>query len=334
MPAEATYKTLQKANLEKLLKNRHSDAFLLYITGDKRPVESFGSQVHPEVIPLFYEHLKLIGKKNKISLILYTSGGALETPWALVNLIKEYCKTFEVLVPSRALSAGTLICLGADKIVTTPLSLLSPVDPTGTFVVNNQQRSIQVEDVAGFVEFAKEKVGLKNQVAITEILKSLVSDTPPQVLGNINRTHSLIRQLVDKLLDLHVKKVSAEQKDKIKSTLTEKLYSHQHLINRKELVEIGFNDLIEELATEDESLLLGVFEYFSNKMELAETFDPATRLGNEASCQFTLPRAIIASEKLCHTFLSQYSIERQDAMPGKSTIFLNVKDFGWQIKDI
>lgn len=334
MPEEVTYKTAQKANIDELLKARKSDALIVYITGDKRPPESFGTVVHPEIIPLLYEHLKLIGKKKKISLLLYTSGGMLETPWALVNLIREYCQEFEVLVPSKALSAGTLICIGADKIVTTPISLLSPVDPTGNFIVGNQQRSIQVEDVAGFIEFAKKKVGLTKQDVLAEVLKSLVGETPPQVLGNINRTHTLIRQLVDKLLELHKNPIPEEQKKKIKENLTEKLYSHQHLINRKELISIGFKDLVEELNTINEEQLLNIFNYFSDKMELNEVFDPTTKIGNKQSHQFTLPRAILASGDLCHAFLSEYSIEKQENAPGKSTIFLNVKDLGWQKKDI
>lgn len=334
MPKESTYKTSQKKNIDDLLKDRKSDALIIYITGDKRPLETFGTQIHPEVIPLFYEHLKLIGKKKKISLLLYSSGGALEAPWALVNLIREYCDEFEVLIPFKALSAGTLICLGADKIVTTPLSLLSPVDPTGNFVVNNQQRSIQVEDVSGFIDFAKTKIGLKNQQVLSEILKSLVSDTPPQVLGNINRTHALIRQLVDKLLDTHNKKVDKEQKDSIGKTLTEKLYSHQHLINRKELAKLGFNDLVEELNSINEERLSNIFGYFSEKMKLNEVFDPANELGSRPKCDFILPRAVIASNSLCHSFKSMYSIERQENVPGKPSIFLNIKDLGWQKSDI
>lgn len=334
MTEETTYKTAQKMNIDGLLKARKSDALLVYITGDKKPPESFGTQIHPEVIPLFYEHLRLIGKKKKISLLLYSSGGALEAPWALVNLIREYCSEFEVLVPFKALSAGTLICLGADKIVTTPLSLLSPVDPTGNFVVNNQQRSIQVEDVAGFIDFAKTKVGLKNQQVLSEILKSLVSDTPPQILGNINRTHALIRQLVGKLLDTHKTKMTQEQKDNIGKSLTEKLYSHQHLINRKELVKLGFNDLVEELDSTNEERLLNIFGYFSEKMKLNEVFDPANELGSLPNHSFTLSRAVIASTSLCHSFNSEYSIERQENVPGKPSIFLNIRDLGWKKGDV
>ncbi len=332
MPNE-TYKEKYKTQIDRLLKARKSDALLIYITGDKRPTENFGTQVHPEVIPLFYDHLKSIGKKKKISLLLYTAGGALETPWALVNLVREYCSTFEVLVPFKALSAGTLLCLGADKIVTTSLSNLSPIDPTGNFIVNNQQRSIQVEDVTGFIDFAKKRVGLKTQESLVEILKSLTSDTPPQILGNIHRTYTLIRLLVDKMFSLHKKTISEPQKKLIKESLTEKLYSHQHLINRKELLKIGFKGLVDELGSE-EGDLLELFDFFSNKMELVKEFDPEARLNGQESTNFQLTRAIISSKLLTHQFVSDCTVQKQEISPGKTTIFLNVKNKGWIEREI
>ena len=44
-------------------------------------------------------------------------------------MIREYCDTFSVLVPYKARSAATMIALGADEIVMSDLSELSPIDP-------------------------------------------------------------------------------------------------------------------------------------------------------------------------------------------------------------
>lgn len=162
----------------------------------------------------------------------------------------------------------------------------------------------------------------------------MASDTPPQILGNIHRTHTLIRLLVDKMLALHKKVIPEEQRKLIKESLTEKLYSHQHLINRKELVEIGFKGIVDELAKEEEGNLLNIYNYFSDKMELEKEFDPSERLGTKDSFPFQLPRAIISSPSLTHQFLSDYTIQKQEAVPGKTTIFLNVKNLGWIEKEL
>ncbi|MCL4416086.1 MAG: hypothetical protein M1371_04060 [Actinobacteria bacterium] len=333
MNQNENYKVKLESNINNLVNKRNSNALLIYITGDKRPTDNFGAQVHPEVLPIFYEHLKLIGKQKKISLLLYTTGGALETPWALVNLIREFCYEFEVLVPFKAFSAGTLICLGADDICTTSLSLFTPIDPTGTFFDGKQKKSVQVENIVEFINFAKKRIGLRSQDCLKEVLKSLVSDTSPQILGNIHRTYILIRQLVEKMISLRIKPIPLKQKNKIKENLTEKLYSHQHLINRKELVKIGFVNMIEELETSQENDLLNIFDYFSAKMELMDEFDPAKKLGSNNQFIFKLPRAIISSKKLTHTYSSEYTIVRDETQPGLN-IFLNVKNLGWQKEEI
>jgi sulfur relay (sulfurtransferase) DsrC/TusE family protein len=82
-------------------------------------------------LPLF-DQLQACGKQEAIDLVLFTQGGDTEAPWRIVSLMREFCKEFSVLLPHRALSSGTLIAMGADKIVMTPLSVLGPIDPSRT----------------------------------------------------------------------------------------------------------------------------------------------------------------------------------------------------------
>ena len=78
------------------------------------------------VVPLF-DQLKAIGKSKSIDLVLHTNGGDTEAPWRIVTLIREYCDKFSVLILHRAHSAGTLLAMGADEIVMTPLAVLGPM---------------------------------------------------------------------------------------------------------------------------------------------------------------------------------------------------------------
>ena len=152
--------------IENLEKTRNSKV-IVYITGEKPPI--FSAVIASDVLPLFKQILEKLPKDNKkISLVLNTSGGQLDTPWPLVNLIREYCKEFEVLIPEKALSAGTLISLGADKIVMLPYSHLSPIDPAAEFtdVEKKQQKRIEIEDIIGYIKFAKEKIGIKSQTTL------------------------------------------------------------------------------------------------------------------------------------------------------------------------
>ena len=46
--------------------------------------------------------------------------------WKLVTKIRQFCDNFAVIIPWKAYSAGTMICLGADEIVMSPMSELWP----------------------------------------------------------------------------------------------------------------------------------------------------------------------------------------------------------------
>lgn len=297
--------------LKSLAKLRQSDEIIVYITSDKPPLELFSTQIAPDSIPIFDKHLYKIGKKKKISLFLYSTGGSLDAPWPLVSLMREYCKQLEVIVPFKALSAATLICLGADKIVMTPLSSLSPVDPQGSFQSGQERKQIQVEDVTGFIDFAKTKVGISEQSSLAEVMKLLSSEIPPSVLGSVNRTHSLIRLLADALLNLHGKKLEEAQKKQIIESLTEKLFSHNHLIGRYEAkFNVGFKSIVDYAKIEEETLIRECFDYYKDEIQLEKFFAPEEIIKDKPSETLQLKRAIIQSSVGEDAFTTNYVIQR------------------------
>ena len=80
------------------------------------------AQIAPDVLEYFSEQLDKIGKTNKISLMLYTRDGDTMAAYSLVNLVRQFCTEFEVIIPSKARSSGTIISLGADHIMMTKQS--------------------------------------------------------------------------------------------------------------------------------------------------------------------------------------------------------------------
>ncbi|MBM3295560.1 MAG: hypothetical protein FJY82_13720, partial [Candidatus Aminicenantes bacterium] len=110
------------------IEDTRSSRVITYVTSDKQP--PLAAKIALDTIPIFYAHLKRIGKVNKIDLFLYSAGGDIILPWRLVSLIREYCKSFSVLIPYKAHSAATMIALGADSIIMGPLGELSPIDPS------------------------------------------------------------------------------------------------------------------------------------------------------------------------------------------------------------
>jgi len=140
---------MDKAQLLKNIEGVRGSRVITYVTND-RPGPANG-RVAADVIPLFSKQLREIapnGKVPKIDLFLYSTGGDTMVPWRLVSMIREHCDQFSVLVPYKAHSAATMIALGADEIVMSDLSELSPIDPsTANFFnpedPNNKQSRIR-----------------------------------------------------------------------------------------------------------------------------------------------------------------------------------------------
>ncbi len=315
-----------------LAKLRNSEV-LVYFTSDKNsgnPKLNLAASIADDVVPLFNEQLRIIGKTKKITLFLYSAGGFLTTPWPLVNLIREYCDEFEVIVPFRALSAATLITLGADKIVMTPLSQLGPIDPTGQFLLGDKNLQVQVEDITSFIDFAKKKNGLKSQDALSVVFQEITKHIPPSVIGSINRTHSLIRMLAEKMLDLHKQKLAPKTKKQIVQYLTEKLFSHQHYINRKEAINLGMVSLIEKADQKNEEAINALFEVYSSASQILNEFQPVHILGEKETESFELLRAAVHSTKLQFTLTSKYQVQKIANPSGGQMINVAPTESGWQ----
>lgn len=66
-----------------------------------------------------------------ITLILDAPGGAPLAAERIIQICRKYGgdKGFETVVPARAKSAATMVCLGSDRILMSPTSELGPIDP-------------------------------------------------------------------------------------------------------------------------------------------------------------------------------------------------------------
>ncbi|NMA50203.1 MAG: hypothetical protein GX947_10655 [Tissierellia bacterium] len=278
---------MEKSTLIKNIEDIRNSKVITYVTSDRQgPV---GAQIAMDIIPIMSKQLRKIGKTENIDLFIFSSGGDTMVPWRLVSIIREYCNKFSVLVPYKAHSAATMISLGADEIVMTDLSELSPIDPSTANFFNPQDPNnphnkipISVEDVMAFFDLAKNKFGIKNDEDLTKVFNKFIESNPqihPLALGNVNRTHNLIRQLAKRLLKSHNSPMRDDEIDEIVDYFTEKLYSHQYFIGRKEAKE----DLgLKTVTNADESLAKAItelYEGYVKDMELGKNWNPEIELG-------------------------------------------------------
>jgi len=258
-------------------------------------------------------------------------------PWRLTSLIREHCERFCVIVPYRALSAATLLALGADEIVMGPMAELSPIDPSiGTPYnpphpdnPNEKKLEIPVEDLIGYFNLAKERVGISDQTNLVQVFNKLVDRLHPLAIGAVHRSHSLIRLLAGRLLALHMKSKEESQRiSKIVDDLAEKLFYHSYLINRHEAKELGLK--VTEPSEKIENLIWELYLLYEKEMELGKYFDPSTyTIGKEQQVAI----AFIESEKACSKFLKNITVTSVpiQMQPGAPSVPFAVKEqvLGW-----
>ena len=68
-------------------------------------------------------------KKDSVVVILDTQGGVVEVVERMVTALRHVYGNVTVIVPDRAMSAGTIFALSADRIMMDHLSSLGPIDP-------------------------------------------------------------------------------------------------------------------------------------------------------------------------------------------------------------
>jgi len=203
---------------------------------------------------------------------------------------------------------------------------MSPIDPTTANAFNpTEQKSpipISVEDVTAYLDLAKgEKgnkggFGLDSDEQIMEVFKALTDKVHPLALGNVKRVHSQIRAIARKLLELHISgKESKQRIERVVSQLTEELFSHSHLINRSEGLEIFGEDVITVPSEQEEEAIWELYEHYDDLFELKSTFNLKDWLGNEEEKQLETVGAVIETAGMSHVFGAVSNVRKISQIP-------------------
>ncbi len=188
-----------------------------------------------------FEQLNNLKPLSDLDLFIYSRGGTTETPWKVVNLIREFTPRFSAIIPYRAHSAATHIALGADEIVMGPISELSPVDPTRMHpllptAANGEPIPVSVQDLRHCLSFLRQEFKQEyTDEAFAKIYTKLFEYINPLALGAIEQSYRLARLISYKILTTHFDPVR-DQKiiNKIIEYLSSRYQSHSYPISRKE----------------------------------------------------------------------------------------------------
>ena len=272
----------ERKELYKKLEEKLNSKLLVYINSDK---QGFETDINRGVIDFFINQLDIIGSVEKLSLYLHTGGGDIAVAWTIVNLLKQYCNKLEVIIPHKAHSAGTLISIGANSIIMSKQATLSPIDPSintplNPPIPNTQPQAtyqVSVEAVKGYLAFAKEELGIKDDIALSNIMSKLSDNVHPLVLGQVYRSKAQIKMLAEKLLVNQIK--DKAKIDNAVNFLCSDSGSHDYTINRREASE----DLGLSIIKPDEemySFIKNIYNDISEDLDLTKPFTHETIVRN------------------------------------------------------
>jgi len=310
-----------RMELYRQLESIRKSKLLVYVTGDRRNLET---QIHSEVLDYLINHLDAIGTVPKISLFLYTKGGHTLAAWSIANLILQFCNEFEVIIPAKAHSAGTLLSLGANNIIMTKQATLGPIDPSVNTPLNphipeappDARVSVSVEAITGYIDLAKE-IGITDSEDVTKVFSDLSKNVHPLVLGQVFRTRSQIRMLGRRLLSKHMD----ENIENILSFLCSESGSHDYHIYRQEARdELKLN--VNAPTDEEYRIIKSIYDDVAEFLSISNPFVPDVMRGGRDEQEYELPRAIIESVTGgSHVFISKGRlIKRQVVLDEKNNI--------------
>lgn len=316
----------QRKQLIAALEKVRGSRVLCYFLSDRETfppeIPGFAMSLASEPQLIFVDQLQAIGKTTTLDLFLYTRGGATDSVWPLVSLLRESCERLTVIVPFRAHSGGSLICLGADEVIMTESAELSPIDPTtgnqfNPADPNNPARrfGISVEDVAAYFQMSEELVKITQAPHRLEVFKGLTDKVHPLALGNVQRVYMQIRRLARRLLALHMdEQADAATIDRIIKALTEEFFSHLHAIPRREAIPI-LGDWVRAPSKEEESAIRDLFESYAESLQLRDRFNLPSYMGDQQTRDLKVIGAFIESTELSHVYPTHLKVAQRPNLP-------------------
>jgi len=275
-----------RKTLIKEIETKRKSKVITYITSDRINLQV---PIMPDVVSIIHDHILALpeGERSKLDLFIYSRGGASDVPWTLVSMFREYCHkgSFSVLIPYRAHSAATVICLGADEIVMTKKAELGPIDatigqgPYNPTEGNTRSRlPVSVEDVTGYFALL-DRFGCERPDEKMRGFEALTKKVHPLALGAVSRLLEETKLVGLRLLNTRAKPFTEEENHEIIRKLSSEVYSHNHAINRTEAVKyLGLTQVKNAEDIDLEKNLWDLYLEYRDLFQLETPFSPEEHL--------------------------------------------------------
>ena len=181
---------------------------------------------------------------NGLALLISSPGGDGLAAERIIRVCRSYSKTgsFVAIVPSKAKSAATMICMGAEKIIMGPTSELGPVDPQIQKEHEGKPRWFSAFNLVSSYEALLERA-IAEKGNLPPLLQQL-AHYDPQEIEELRSAIALSDDIAVKALESGM--LSGKTEDEIKEAIaifldpaTKK--AHGRAIHRGEAAKCGLN---------------------------------------------------------------------------------------------
>lgn len=244
--------TLTLEMLEQLEKVRDSRV-IIYITDD---LTFPPRRIENKDVPFLYECLQAMEPGQQLDLVLHTVGGDVNASRKIALLLRTFASHVTILVPYKARSAGTLLCLGADEILMGPLGELGPIDPqimSTTSLNSGGPQAISSRDIQAFKQMAETWFELRQNDHRMQVFKLLSEHIFPTSLSAFYRAEQQVRQIAAELLQFHLPGSREQERHAIIDHLVNDYHTHDYALSCAEVQALGLRASVPRM--EEASLL-------------------------------------------------------------------------------
>lgn len=189
-----------------------------------------------------YEALAPHGRQDAVDLVLMTRGGTATTARRVALLLRELAGRVAILVPHRARSAGTLLCLAADELVLGPLAELGPLDASIAATPTTAAAGpslLAAEDVRALPALAADWFGLEGSEEAAALLRAVCQQVFVPSLGTLYRATLLVREIALELLATARPELAEPERGAVVDGLLADRHSHEFPLTSADLGALG-----------------------------------------------------------------------------------------------
>ena len=225
----------------------------------------------------------------RLDVLIESKGGESESPYLVGQMLHDYAHKISFLVPNKALSAGTEICLAGHQVVMGEDAILSPID---TQISDNEGRWWSETVIEHFRELAD---GAEREETRTAIIENTIGSIAPETIAQVYRESRTAAQHAEQLLKQYMlKDASPDRVQEILERMTKTAPSHEWSIDYHLAKDIGLK--VERMDEELNGLATTLASTLKSEMAVGNRGDGKT--GNSAYFIYINAPKVSSSDEL------------------------------------